>query len=112
MNLDKIMQELRVEYIEGLPSKVEEIQAHLENKDLEALKNDFHKLKGSGKTYGLPEVSILGKKVEHMCESSPDEVAKYIPKATQVLELIHRSRLQGQAYDIEACEIYSQLKSL
>lgn len=112
MSFEKMMEELKTEYIESLPLKVDEIKSHLASNNSEALRNDFHKLKGSGKTYGIPEVSILGEKIEHMCESSPDKAAQYIPKATQILELIHRSRLQGQAYDIEACEIYSQLKPI
>jgi chemotaxis protein histidine kinase CheA len=65
MSLDAMMAELQKEYIAGLSEKVIEVQSYLEKLDLKAAQNLFHKLKGSGATYGIPEASQLGDLMEN-----------------------------------------------
>ena len=55
----KMLAELKHEYIKGLGAKLEHIEMALETKDVALLREHFHKFKGNGKTYGYPEISVV-----------------------------------------------------
>lgn len=65
MNFDEIMQKMRDEYLKNLESQLVYLksmtptQNHFQN-----LESFFHKLKGSGASYGVPEVSEIGRAYE------------------------------------------------
>ncbi len=64
MSTEELLKSLRKEYIETLPTKIKEIQSYVLKNDTESLLVLFHKLKGSGKTYGFDQISVLGHDVE------------------------------------------------
>ena len=72
MNQDfqNMMAELKKEYISELPAKINYIETLIEQSNQTELENEFHKLKGTGKTYGVPEVSIICEKAEEACNSN------------------------------------------
>jgi|FLYM01.1.fsa_nt_gi HPt (histidine-containing phosphotransfer) domain-containing protein len=72
MTLDELLKNLQIEYLSELPSRIEVIKSHVESKDVRALVEDFHKLKGTGKTYGIPEISVIGEKMEMLLIKSPE----------------------------------------
>lgn len=93
MSIEDIMSELKEEYLQSLPSKIEELQGFADQGSLEEAINAFHKLKGSGKTYGFPEVSELGE----LCEISLKQNPKHMFQLKQVfiiLEKIYKFRLE------------------
>ena len=79
------MQELRTEYVASLPQKVILIGEHLEQQDWIVLRDDFHKLKGTGRTYGLPIITELGEVIEKICLSQIQDAPQAVPKALDLL---------------------------
>ncbi|MDE2000440.1 MAG: Hpt domain-containing protein [Burkholderiales bacterium] len=62
---------LKARFYERLPAQLEAIRASSEGHDWPALGRHAHALKGSAACYGLPDVSSLAQKVEHLA-STPD----------------------------------------
>ena len=106
------MLELRQEYISELPMKIEEIRAHLDANDLLTLQDDFHKLKGTGKTYGIPEISDLGEVTETICQENPESALEAVLKALEILDRIYQERSNSKAYPIGKDDGFVHLKSL
>jgi HPt (histidine-containing phosphotransfer) domain-containing protein len=99
-DFEKMMADLKREYIAGLPQKILDIQTHLSMNDSATLRDDFHKLKGTGKTYGIPEISELGEAVEKICLKKPENIPSVVPVAIELLRKIHSARLAGQAFNV------------
>lgn len=86
---EDLLKALKKEYVDSLPKKIQEIQTFLKEKDINSLKNAFHKLKGSGKTYGVDDISLIGQKVEEEIKKNSIEALKLIPDAISKLEKIY-----------------------
>lgn len=111
MTFDDMMDELRQEYVASLPSKILTIEEHFAAQDIPELQNDFHKLKGTGKTYGLPEVSELGMAMENICKTKPDQLAESFPLAIKLLKRIYDERLSGKAVDLSTQPEFSSIRA-
>jgi hypothetical protein len=92
---DEMMKELQQEYLNELPHKISAIRTHFADLNIEILSEDFHKMKGTGRTYGLPEVSVLGGLVERLCNDRPQAVPEVLPSVIGLLEDIHQSRAEN-----------------
>lgn len=110
MSLNELLKSLQKEYLSELPSRIEDIKVHLEHKDIPALTEDFHKLKGTGKTYGIPEISDLGEQVEQLLLSCPAVGFSRVPHAIEILTEIHRLRASGSVFEITADSRFQQMK--
>ncbi len=100
MNYEQMMAELQLEYLTSIPNKILDIEKHLHEKNRELLRDDFHKLKGTGKTYGIPEISTLGEIVEKLCLQNEPDPQLFVPKATALLNQIFTLRREKKALDI------------
>ena len=65
------------------------------------IRETFHKLKGTGATYGVPEISQLGQVVESLCVKYPADSELYVPTALLLLRLIQTTRTLGTACPLE-----------
>jgi len=59
-----MMKKMREKYLADLKTKTAELQKMVDDKDHTALESFFHKLKGSGASYGLPQFTDFGAKYE------------------------------------------------
>ena len=109
MSFAAMMEQLKEEYIQSLPEKIELIEAHLQTNSSESLREDFHKLKGTGKTYGIPEISTLAASVEEVCISSPQLAATVAQQALPILRDIYASRSTNSSHDIGTDERYIKI---
>lgn len=75
------------------------------------LKDAFHKLKGTGKTYGLPEISELAAVVEEACLLDPGAGRRQAERALPLLRDIARTRHAGQAFVLTTDERWVALRS-
>ena len=89
-NLDDLLKELRAEYVASLPQKIISIGQHLSQQDWVTLRDDFHKLKGTGKTYGIPIITELGEVVEKICMTKTQTAPAAIPLAIDLLAKIYQ----------------------
>lgn len=116
MSFEQMMAELRAEYLASMPEKIKQIENHWTEKDLNLLQDDFHKLKGSGKTYGIPEISELGEAFEKLCKNSAntnaDVFSKYLGTALRLLSEILHKRLSGQAHAVNLDAEFQKIAEL
>jgi HPt (histidine-containing phosphotransfer) domain-containing protein len=116
MSFDDVMAELRREYIGSLSDKVLEASSCLEKSDLRSFQNLFHKLKGSGSTYGIPEASQLGELVEECLRKNNVEITadlvtnpmvqSQMKAATELLKRIRDARKTDQVFALEKDPLY------
>ncbi|MCB0384432.1 MAG: Hpt domain-containing protein [Bdellovibrionales bacterium] len=112
MNFDDMMKELRTEYLESLPAKLNDLENSLNQEDVDCLREDFHKLKGTGKTYGFPEISELGEVVERLLTHRPQAYSQVVPNAIGILKDIHRERSASREFDLSEDGRFTQIRSL
>ncbi|MBK8204349.1 MAG: Hpt domain-containing protein [Bdellovibrionales bacterium] len=109
---DDLMKNLRVEYLESLPSKLNELETSLRSRNLESLREDFHKLKGTGKTYGFPEISELGEMIERLLIEQPQNFDQIVPEAIEILKDIHKERLASRSFDLRSDGRFNEIRAL
>lgn len=96
MSFEEMMNQLRGEYLDALPNKITDIEAHFQTGDVSVLREDFHKLKGTGRTYGIPEISLISEVLERICVKNPDLIGKSVPIALELLREIHLVRTKSK----------------
>lgn len=112
MSLEAVMEELKKDYIDSLSSKKTDIKELFAEKNFKGLKDVFHKLKGTGATYGVPEISVLGGTLEKLCESVNPELDWVIPEILGIMDKIQNSRRESQEFDIETHKTFQRIQSL
>ncbi len=106
------MKQLKKDYIESLQVKRSKISDLYQQQKLVELETEFHKMKGSGKTYGLAEVSIFGEILEAICIACPEQLPKAMPVAIVLIDETYRLQNLEQSFDIEKSNEYLFLKSI
>jgi HPt (histidine-containing phosphotransfer) domain-containing protein len=112
MSISQLLAELQKTYIASIPDKISTIRKHWETKKIDMVEDEFHKIKGTGKTYGLPEVSVLGEAMEKISEKSPQSLETYLPLAIACLQTIFDLRSAGATPDLEAMPDYIKIRKL
>ncbi|MEO6057378.1 MAG: Hpt domain-containing protein, partial [Gemmatimonadales bacterium] len=75
--LDDAMLELRREYLAEFPERLEELRDDiaafraLRPEAAASLKNRFHRLAGSGGSYGFPAISVIAREMEQWMAAKP-----------------------------------------
>lgn len=108
-SLDDVIRELQIGYVQELPQKVKKILAHQEAGQMDLLGADFHRLKGTGATYGLPELSELAEIMVKICERRPSALPWVVPLATELIHKIHEKREKDQPCQIQTEEKYHEI---
>lgn len=112
MSFEKMMEELKKEYVAGLPGKINDIESNFANDDVQLVREDFHKLKGTGSTYGLPEVSLVSEAVEKICVTNPSELSSVIPAALGLLRDIHFERQASRSLEVDKDARYHLIRKI
>jgi chemotaxis protein histidine kinase CheA len=63
---NSILDNLKVDYLKALEERILLLSDLTQKKDIESLENEYHKLKGTGKTYGFPAVSEICNEMERI----------------------------------------------
>lgn len=75
--VDPDIKEFVPEYLENRKRDIDTIRANLANDDFENIRSLGHKMKGSGKLYGLEQVTTIGASLEQAAEKKDrDEIEK------------------------------------
>ncbi len=107
-SLDELLEELRQGYLASIPQKIEQIRSRKECEEF-AVQGDFHRLKGSGASYGVPEISQLGEIMVQICREKPKALSWVLPLSIELLEKIRVARLHNHPFQIQAEERYHEI---
>jgi|GEM_PF-1386081 len=83
-----LIAELQVEYLASFPDKFKKIDDLFTSEKWYELELEFHKLKGTGKTYGIPEVSVVCKEMERICRKEIHAIPSALPLCVEILQEI------------------------
>lgn len=100
--LSTILQELRIEYLEKLPGKIAHLKELTNHRKWDELEEEYHKLKGTGKTYGFPEISTISEMLETMAQQKNTQIPEVFEKSLQLFEKMHQNYLQNRAFDLNS----------
>lgn len=94
MNFEEMLKSLQRDYLASMPEKIALIETQIKAGATADLRQSFHKLKGTGRTYGLPEITELAEVVEDICSGYPKHAVLAAGQAVSVLRDIfqHRQR--------------------
>jgi diguanylate cyclase (GGDEF)-like protein len=103
--LDEAFLELQREYLSELPARLEELRAEVAGfragteEAATALRTQFHRLAGSGGSYGFPEVSAIAREMERWIASNPprEEAGRVADAIERLSQVMVRARLQLSA---------------
>ena len=109
MNLDDVMSELRVEYLESFEEKVKKLAENFKAGSLNEIELEFHKMKGTGQTYGIDEISTLGMVMERLCQNHPNKLGDTLEDAIELINQIVASRSNNEAFPLEENPKYLKL---
>jgi hypothetical protein len=112
MNFDELLKNLQLEYVAALPNKIAIIKSQIKAGDLKALRESFHKFKGTGRTYGLPEISELSELVERLCMDEHSGAVVAATHAVALLADIHKARTAKQQYSMHHDPRYLEIRNL
>ncbi len=96
-SLQEILAGLQKSYLASMPDKITNIGTLWQLKDLEKLETEYHKLKGTGRTYGLPEFTQLGEILERICMTDAKSLPQAVPLSLTLLSRMRDARVQGSA---------------
>ncbi|MCM2282125.1 MAG: Hpt domain-containing protein [Bdellovibrionaceae bacterium] len=110
--LKEILEGLKREYLKNMPDKLALIAKLWKASEIDLLETEFHKLKGTGKTYGLPEISELGLLAEELCTTEPPTRDRAVELALNILTQIHQTRIGGHEFDLHTSSDFLELSQM
>ncbi|MCB9073460.1 MAG: Hpt domain-containing protein [Bdellovibrionaceae bacterium] len=110
--LNDLFTELKGEYLDSFAEKFAAIEKFWQEKDRAALRNEFHKMKGTGSTYGLPEVSVIAEMLEDMCSNHAESLGLSILVALRLLQKVAEGHRHATAYEYQKDSLFHELQSL
>jgi len=106
-DLDEVLEALRREYVADGPARLAELRKDLaaflagEPDAAESLKSRFHRLAGSGGSYGFDEISVISREIEQWLKES-DAVAPTPENAGRLSRAVQRL---SAAFDTAALQV-------
>lgn len=107
-----IFAELKAEYLHSITEKLSTIEGLWQQHDRETLENEYHKIKGTGTTYGVPEATKVAEIMEHLCKSNHTQLGTAILISTDLFRKIKQYYLEGITWNLEHDENFSTLSQM
>lgn len=112
MSIDDVLAELKKNYLKALPERISQIESFWKQGDSVRTETEFHKLKGTGKTYGLPDVSTIGALGEKVCKLGDRSAEVGVPLALKSLRFVCQNLTTQPSKPIENSEDFLALKKI
>jgi len=100
--IDELFQELRREYLSQSKDRLAELRAGLSalrsgaSGAAAALKTHFHRLAGSGGSYGFPEISVIAKEAELWIATGPPPDQAAVARLEETIERLEAAFKSGE----------------
>jgi len=111
-NYKAIMAELKNEYLESFDEKFVLLQQYYDQKDWDRLELEYHKLKGTGATYGVPEVSELCEQLERLCREQKSLSLRLLHNSIELLKKIRTKYNDDVEFDLSSDPHFQETKKL
>lgn len=92
--MEELLLQLKKDYLASIPEKICELQQLFAKGQQAELRNAFHRLKGSGQTYGVPAITLIAKEMERLCGQSELIDFHFFKMAITLLTTIHQGQIQ------------------
>jgi HPt (histidine-containing phosphotransfer) domain-containing protein len=110
--LSSVLGELKNDYLKKLPQKIDNLKVLAKDQNWEALEDEYHKLKGTGKTYGFPEISVLCEKLELLSQLEAHRSCELFESAHELLERMHQGYLKQEPLKLDQDSVARSLLAL
>ena len=111
-NYKEMMAELRTEYLEAFQQKFQTINDFFDQKDWYSIELEYHKLKGTGSTYGVPEVTQLCEQLERVCREKKQIERIVVDQSIELLTAIREKYLNDKEFDLSSNATFLSIKNL
>jgi HPt (histidine-containing phosphotransfer) domain-containing protein len=112
VSFEELLKTLRTEYLASLPEKIKIIEEQIKTGAVKELRDSFHKLKGTGKTYGMPEISDLCEVTEAVCIQNPQRGSIAALESLPLMRDILKAHQAGQVFALEQDARFQSLRKL
>lgn len=116
--LSELLSELKADYLGKLPEKILVLKSHHQSKKWIELEEEFHKLKGTGKTYGFPDISVVCEKLEFLIQQENLSQQKFtqlcpiVDESIQLLEQMYQAYARQENLSLHEVPILKTLDNL
>jgi len=100
--LSEVLKELRSEYLIKFPQKISRLKELTLAQKWVELEEEYHKLKGTGSTYGFPDVSSVCEILEKLAQNKSTQNPEIFENTVLLLERMHQNYLENKVLDLNA----------
>ncbi len=108
--LNDLFIELKQEYLDSFDEKIASIMTFWFRRDLKNLKNEFHKIKGTGTTYGVHEATAIAEILEDLCDENSPKLGLSIMIFVEMLRHIRHQHENKSTLDLESQKCFNALQ--
>ena len=108
--LNDLFIELKQEYLESFDEKIESIMTFWFRRDLKNLKNEFHKIRGTGTTYGVHEATKIAEILEDLCDNNSPKLGLSIMIFVEMLKHIRFQHEHKNTLDLDSQKTFNALE--
>jgi len=110
MDMQQLLAKLKKDYLNEFPQKIKVAREQYSNSNWPELQDTFHKLKGSGKTYGIPEISEVCQLLESLTEKTPNKLSEVFQDALSLLLEIGQKHLNNEELSLNDDERFKRIQ--
>lgn len=108
--LNDLFVELKQEYLDSFEEKIQSIMTFWHRRDRKNLQNEFHKIKGTGSTYGVYEATEVAEILEDLCAQNSPRLGLSIMIAIEAFRHICFQHRRNEGLDLEQQKFFRVLK--
>lgn len=100
--LSEVLKELRSDYLLKFPNKIAQLRQLTEAQSWKELEDEYHKLKGTGSTYGFPDISTVCEIMESLAQNKYNQKPELFAQTVSLLERMHQNYAEGKVLDLSS----------
>lgn len=98
--LSTLFAELKVEYIETFEEKITQIEKFWQQYNRKELEGEFHKIKGTGSTYGVKEATLVAEVMEDLCHQGSPQLGLCVLMSIGLLKKIREQYQEDAEFEL------------